>query len=209
MFGALAFFAAPAFATSIADFTDPALSIGGSSFSVTLNGGAADGTVLTFDNPFQDCSAGCATTDSGPQTFTGFSGFRNSSGLNTGLYDVTFSNSVSLVGATAVDSMISDFLGLAISGTGVSESGVFAGLTSPGFANLGTPITFLAGETYTFDVQNTLAPVPGFQQIGGVEFGTWAFEAVGPAPVPLPASSFLLLAGLGALTRLRARAKRS
>lgn len=200
---ALASLSTPAMAASVADFTTAGITNGIAAFDVTLSGGDAAGTVISFFNPVRDCSAPCTSPDSSPVAgFNTFGGFRNSSGVNTGLYDVSVSSDVFLIGASAlVSPAISNFLGLDITGGSVSESAVFAGLPDGGSETLTDGILLESGVTYSFNVLNSVAT----GTIGGVEFGSWTFEAA-PA-VPVPASAVLLVAALGALGATRAARK--
>ena len=194
---------APTHASTI-DFTQAGL-VGGTSFTATLTGGALDGATATFSNPVGDCYFPCAVPDSiSNWTFNSSGGFWNSSGINTGLYDVVFSASVLWTGvSTLVQSALDPLIGIAISGPGVSTT-VLAGLGGGATSALATPILFQAGSTYSFDVLNSVAD----DTYGGVVFASWTFAAPASTAIPLPAGLPLLVGGLGVLALFGRRRRR-
>ena len=185
----LAAFVSPAHSTSILNFNNSTPPILGSTeFTVTLSGGDLDGVVATFFNPI---------TDTGNPAFFTTSTFPLDFGIGSGsftrFFDVRFSQTVAWTGGTTSFAPFV-FDGVDIVGPGISESAFLANLTAFSSFSLPSPLTFLAGNTYSFAAVNTNTTDP--RNTGGIGFPTWTFARSSLVSVPMPTTMALFVPGL-------------
>jgi hypothetical protein len=158
---------------SVIDFTDnPDAGLNAadlSSFSEIF-----DGVTASFTSPTNDLS---------PQTFVFVvDTFRMGSSFLTRSFEVVFDATVDFVGYSSTgSSLLFDITGNGVNSIGNPNSS----------STFGTPITFLAGDTYTF---TATPPSPPFGFIG---FSEWRFSTTVQAPAPTTVA--LLALGLAAV----------
>ncbi len=192
-------------AASVLDFrATPGLFDGARSFTATINGGTLDGVQAQFSNPRLDVSVFGQPEDSGRAQFAtrsnGLGGLFIGSGLATGIFEVTFDQTVVWTSGTF---QAFNVAGIQIDGEGVSTLAIRFNVIPPNFV-FAQPLTFLAGETYIFDGKNTIGR--DLAPLGFYEFQTWEFAA--PAEIPLPGAAWLFISAIAGLTALRYRTKR-